>query len=176
MDAKKFGGFIAKRRKEQGMTQAELAGRLNVTDKAVSRWERGMGFPDIGTLEPLAQALGVNLLELMRAEQLEEPVEQTEATDALSDTLELVRLQQKLLRQRSIHCLFLGLLGGAILVLGIYLYMKQQFYLSAIGGADGPTAIWVVGKAFWPEPGIACMVIGIAVLVAAMVLGLRRKR
>lgn len=108
MDAKKFGGFIAKRRKEQGMTQAELAGRLNVTDKAVSRWERGMGFPDIGTLEPLAEALGVNLLELMRAEQLEEPVEQTEATDALSDTLELVRLQQKLLRQRSIHCLFWG--------------------------------------------------------------------
>lgn len=47
MDAKKFGAFISERRKEQHMTQAGLAGKIGVTDKAVSRWERGLGFPDI---------------------------------------------------------------------------------------------------------------------------------
>ena len=44
MDAKKFGAFISERRKEQHMTQAGLAGKIGVTDKAVSRWERGLGF------------------------------------------------------------------------------------------------------------------------------------
>ena len=54
MDAKAFGAFIAEKRKELGMTQSDLAAQLSVTDKAVSRWERGLGFPDISTLEPLA--------------------------------------------------------------------------------------------------------------------------
>ena len=72
MDAKKFGAFIADRRKQQHMTQAELAGQIGVTDKAVSRWERGLGFPDINTMEPLADALGISLLELMRSEVQEE--------------------------------------------------------------------------------------------------------
>ena len=47
MDAKKFGAFISDRRKQQHMTQAELAGKIGVTDKAVSRWERGLGFPEV---------------------------------------------------------------------------------------------------------------------------------
>ena len=71
MEAKKFGQFIAGIRKEKKMTQAELAGKIHVTDKAISRWERGLGFPDIQTLEPLAQALGISVLELMRSERQE---------------------------------------------------------------------------------------------------------
>ena len=75
MDAKKFGAFISERRKEQHMTQAGLAGKIGVTDKAVSRWERGLGFPDINTMEPLATALGVSLLELMKSEIISEEVQ-----------------------------------------------------------------------------------------------------
>lgn len=69
MDSKVFGQFIAKTRKEKGMTQADLAEIIGVTDKAVSRWERGIGFPDINTLEPLANALGLSIFELMRSER-----------------------------------------------------------------------------------------------------------
>ena len=58
MDVKMFGAFLAQVRRAQGLTQAELAEQLHVTDKAVSRWERGVGLPDINTLEPLADALG----------------------------------------------------------------------------------------------------------------------
>ena len=65
MDAKMFGAFLARVRREQGLTQAELAEQLHVTDKAVSRWERGVGLPDINTLEPLADALGLSLADLM---------------------------------------------------------------------------------------------------------------
>lgn len=69
MDANRFGAFIATLRREQNMTQAQLAVLLRVTDKAVSRWERGLGFPDVGTLLPLSRALGVSISELMNAQK-----------------------------------------------------------------------------------------------------------
>lgn len=65
MDAKEFGAFLAQVRRERNMTQAELAQQLHATDKAVSRWERGIGLPDINTLEPLADVLGLTLADLM---------------------------------------------------------------------------------------------------------------
>ena len=71
MDNERFGAFIAQLRKEQGLTQRELADRLNVTDKAVSKWETAKGFPDVKLLEPLAQALGVSLVELMQGKRQE---------------------------------------------------------------------------------------------------------
>ena len=69
MDAKKFGAFLAAVRRENGLTQKALAEKLYVTDKAVSRWERGIGLPDVNTLEPLSEALGVSVLELIRSEK-----------------------------------------------------------------------------------------------------------
>ncbi len=60
MDAKQMGMFISELRKENNITQAQLAKELHVSDKVVSRWERGLGFPDINTIEPLAEALNVN--------------------------------------------------------------------------------------------------------------------
>ncbi len=58
MDNIRFGSFVAQLRKERGLTQKELAQRLHVTDKAVSKWETGRGFPDLKLLEPLAQNPG----------------------------------------------------------------------------------------------------------------------
>ena len=72
MDAQKFGAFVAQCRKEKKMTQVDLAAKLNVTDKAISRWERGVGFPDINTIEPLAAALDVSVAELMKSERIDE--------------------------------------------------------------------------------------------------------
>lgn len=65
MDAKATGALIAGRRKELGLSQAELAERLHVTDKAVSRWETGRGMPAIDSLEPLAEALSLTVSELL---------------------------------------------------------------------------------------------------------------
>ena len=66
MDNIRFGSFVAQLRKERGLTQKELAQRLHVTDKAVSKWETGRGFPDLKLLEPLAQTLEVSLVELLQ--------------------------------------------------------------------------------------------------------------
>ena len=96
MDAKKIGTFIATLRKENNMTQVELAQKLQVTDKAVSKWERGLGFPDINTIEPLADALGVSVLEIMRSERIAETeITQDTASAALTDIFEFVKLQRK---------------------------------------------------------------------------------
>ena len=70
MDAKATGTLIAARRKEKGLSQAELAERLHVTDKAVSRWETGRGMPAIDSLEPLAEVLGITVSELLAGRAL----------------------------------------------------------------------------------------------------------
>lgn len=65
MEKKTFGIMIAERRKASGMTQAELAEKMGITDKAVSKWERDISYPDISTLPHLAEVLGVSIDELM---------------------------------------------------------------------------------------------------------------
>ena len=65
MNAKDMGLFINELRKENKMTQMELADKIHVTDKAVSRWERGIGFPDVQLLPSLAEALYISVAELI---------------------------------------------------------------------------------------------------------------
>ena len=62
-----LGGRIARLRKEKGMTQLELADRMGVTDKAVSKWERDVSCPDIASMPRLAEVLGATVDELMQA-------------------------------------------------------------------------------------------------------------
>lgn len=68
MDAKKIGALIAQLRKTRGLTQKALAEKLHVSDKAVSRWETGKGFPDTSLLKPLSDALGISVGELLAGE------------------------------------------------------------------------------------------------------------
>ena len=70
MTSKSMAEVIGSRRKELGMTQKELADKMNVTDKAVSKWERGIACPDTGSIPKLAQILGLSLEELMRADSV----------------------------------------------------------------------------------------------------------
>ena len=64
------GALIRRLREERKMTQLQLAEELAVSDKAVSRWETGRGYPDVSLLERLAEALGVSLIELMSGEDV----------------------------------------------------------------------------------------------------------
>ena len=136
MEAKKFGQFIAGIRKEKKMTQAELAGKIHVTDKAISRWERGLGFPDIQTLEPLAQALGISVLELMRSERQEtekqdqQPEEfrytQGEVAEMLQNAGDISRQQKKQDRDANV------IAGIVLAAITIIVWMTK---LASFGGA-----------------------------------------
>ena len=64
------GAAIRELREEKGLTQAELAERIGVSSKTVSKWETAKGLPDIALLKPLAQALGISLIELMNGEHI----------------------------------------------------------------------------------------------------------
>lgn len=116
MDNKKTGALIAQRRQELVLTQKELG----VSDRAVSKWERAAGFPDVSLLELLADALDVSVLELIRGERLaaeEQPSFETERS-ARTAVRELgARLQQRMHRYRRVIIVLTVLLitGGAVL-------------------------------------------------------------
>ena len=78
MDKESFGAALAEHRKKQGMTQRQLAEKLSVTDKAVSKWERGLSYPDVTLLEPLADALSISVETLLRCES-SAPIRKDEA-------------------------------------------------------------------------------------------------
>jgi transcriptional regulator with XRE-family HTH domain len=145
-----FGKFIAKIRKEKNITQADLANELGVTDKAVSRWERGKGFPDINTLEPLSSALGITVLELMRSEKADmknKKLSESEITEIVVNAVEMERENQKqdkmVTRIGLVTTFIIAILvklwshssvGGAVFVgavaalftSGVYLYIKNK--------------------------------------------------
>lgn len=75
MDCKRTGSLIAKVRKEKNMTQVELARKLNISDKAVSKWERGQGCPDVTLLNELAEVLGINVKDILSGEMISNDVD-----------------------------------------------------------------------------------------------------
>lgn len=100
MEKKTIGGLIAALRKANGMTQKELAERLNVSDKTVSRWERDDGAPDLSVIPAIAEIFGVTCDELLRG-QRRSPVERAEPQEDTQSTLKGEQ-QKKLLMKSSL--------------------------------------------------------------------------
>lgn len=103
MDREMLGRFIAQRRKERNMTQRELAEKLHVTDKAVSKWERGAGCPDISLLEPLAEALELSvdqLLTYQTAPTEPEAAAESVTSQAVQAVLDLTLAERRVRRMR----------------------------------------------------------------------------
>lgn len=124
MDNQKFGQFILSLRKEKGWTQLELAEKLNVTDKAVSKWERGVGFPDIKMIEPIAEVFDVSILEIMRSEKIsEQPIPMESATEAINNVIDVVAYQRKIERRN----ILITIIVFAIFVMLIFLIDTMQW-------------------------------------------------
>lgn len=119
MDKTCFGNFIARQRRQLGMTQRELAERLHVTDRAVSKWERGCSYPDVTLLEPLAAALEVSVEELLTGHQREpEALGAVQAVLAISGEEKKQRLVQR--RRTALAAI------AAALVLAVLLVMQSN--------------------------------------------------
>lgn len=155
MDREKTGALIAAARKARGLTQKELAERLHISDRAVSKWERGAGFPDVSLLEPLADALGLSVLDLLRGEEQETP--EPEGTVRRCLAL-LVRQTKEKTRKR------LGQILGSLLALavagfvlfgildraGVFLWPVSQTVTAVVYSPDGEltgeTTVTIDGK------------------------------
>ena len=88
MNAQKTGSLIAAIRKEQNRTQQDLANELGVSSAAISKWERGIGFPDVSLIEPLATSLGITISELFKGERIENS-DANEYESLLSDVVKV---------------------------------------------------------------------------------------
>lgn len=105
-----IGNFIGKKRKELNLTQAQLAEKLGVSNKTVSKWENGKCMPDYGIIQPLCAELGISVSELMDGE--EQPQDSIRAYDD-GQILDLIKRTQALESQRT------TLSGVILIVLGI---------------------------------------------------------
>ena len=130
MDAKATGGLIARRRKEQNWSQGDLAERLHVTDKAISKWETGRGIPSVDLLEPLAEALGLTVSELLSGRELT-PEELPRAAEA--QVMESMERERRTRRRGFFATAALALIGIAAIGVGTWL---AAHYLGSVPETD----------------------------------------
>lgn len=167
MDSGKTGTLIAEARKAKGLTQRQLAETLHISDRTVSKWERGAGFPDVALLEPLADALGLTVRSLLRGEA--EPPEAESAgtvSDAPEDVLlrEVIRTlyqQQRGKLRRNIGRIFGGL--AALALVGFVLFgildrsgaFQREIARTVTAGIYqdaervGETTVTIEGSLYW---------------------------
>ena len=109
IDRQKFGVFVAELRKEKGLTQKELAQRLMISDKAISKWETGNSIPDVTLLVPLAAELGVSVTELLECRRMEytENMDTAQTDVLLKKVIELSEeeREQKKVKNKKIYLL-----------------------------------------------------------------------
>ena len=149
MNQTAIGGYIARKRKEQNLTQAQLAQQLGVSNKTISKWENGKGMPDYSIIQRLCGAIHVTLPELMDGEDAAENSVHVYDNEQI---LDLLRRTQELERQKG------ALYGLVLVVLGIASGAMskttggtdvQDFFSGILMGlsvAEILAGIWVAGK------------------------------
>ena len=149
MDALETGKRIQELRKQHGWTQKELAERICVSDKAVSKWERGLNFPDMALLKPLAEVLETSVTELLGIEN-QQPAQAAEIVTAVAAE-ETARLRKEI-RNRAMICLVSGVIwlvtqfviSSTINRMGIY---DKTIHVCTLGMAGCAGSL--IGNSFW---------------------------
>ena len=145
MDQSKIGKFIAACRKEQGMTQANLAEKLGISDRAVSKWETGKSMPDSGIMLELCGILGINVNELLSGERI-----MTEAYDrAAEQNLLALKRKEEQSNRRMLRMGWVIRIGAAVIFVLAILLAKLaagegviRFLLIALGMFTFGFGLW----------------------------------
>ena len=167
MDSGKTGALIAEARKAMGLTQRQLAETLHISDRTVSKWERGVGFPDVALLEPLADALGLTVRSLLRGEAEPPEAESAETVSAapedvlLREVIRSLYQQQRGKLRRNIGRVFGGL--AALALVGFVLFgildrsgaFQREIARTVTAGIYqdaervGETTVTIEGSLYW---------------------------
>lgn len=165
----KIGNFICELRKSKGLSQTELGNKLNVTNKAVSRWETGRGLPDSSLLLPLAKELGVTVDEILRGEFV---TSDAELNTPKAPCVEIQEKSTQIKRQNAIldyRGIKKQLLRDSLIVIPTFIFICVWLYLGLNPNIDlTPTADYqtsVIINLFVP-----LMIIGAAQIVYASFL------
>lgn len=144
MKMEKVGNFIRQKRKDKNFTQKELAKELGVSDKAISKWERGICCPDISLLKELSSILGVSVNELLLGEDIKE-LEKEKTDDVLIDSVNKYTSIEK--RKR----VGLWLLTIVVVIINIIFIFIMTLMYNQINGTGGITINSIQNKYFTDE-------------------------
>lgn len=133
MDLVKIGKYIAGKRKALGMTQKQLAEKLNMSDKSVSKWERGICLPDVSVYMELCEILGISINEFLAGEDIDaENVEKKSEDNIIQVTKDSKKKQKNL---KSILAVVTTFAVIMVLVLGavfVHKVMQPKNYITAV--------------------------------------------
>lgn len=121
MNQEKIGKFILKLRREKNMTQQELADRIGVTDRAISKWENGRGLPDLSLMMPLCKELGITINELISGEQIEKEDYQSKLEENIFKTIDYTN--RKFANKNKIFKIVVGTIITIVLIVGLMFFV-----------------------------------------------------
>ena len=118
MNQEKIGKFIAELRKEKKLTQIDLANKLGITDRAISKWENGRGLPDLSLLTPLCEILDVSINELLSGSRLDKKDYQEKLEKNIIDAIDYT--DKKIRKTKKI---FIIILSVIIMFIALFMVM-----------------------------------------------------
>ena len=130
MENQKIGNFIKELRKEKNLTQKELADKLLITDRAVSKWERGLSCPDISLLDDLSDILGVSVIELLKGRRLDkdEVINNKELIESMNYANK--NMKQKIKKISNLFCTFIICFISLLLIINnvkSFIYTHREY-------------------------------------------------
>ena len=142
MNQEKIGKFIAELRKENNMTQQELADKLMITDRAVSNWENGRRLPDYSLLKDLCEILHISINELFACERLSNEDYKKKADENLMNALEnsSFSLQEKIIyykkkwKKEHISTFVVAIISWIVLIVSLKIQKVDFYLIGTIGG------------------------------------------
>jgi len=139
MNHSRTGEMIANARKERGYTQKQLAEILHISDRTVSKWERGKGFPDVSLLEPLAKSLNLTISEIVIGEKRD-----SDSTHAMSDD-EVLKTAASIIKKavaKQLHKKIIATSLAAIFpfLIGAFFWSSIPYELAILVGTSTPYA------------------------------------
>lgn len=149
MDNAKMGVLIQDSRKEKGLTQKDIAEKLGITDRAVSKWERGICAPDIAYIEELAEMLGLTVAELIAGQRMEQPPA-VEVESAIKETITYskneMRTKRKAANKRTVIAGAIVLVLALTVTIGLFWYKGVFYKIGTYPSPDGKTVTTVYSR------------------------------
>ncbi len=136
MNQVKIGRFIAELRKEKNMTQKELAEKLKITDRAVSKWENGRGMPELSLIKPLSEALDISINELLSGEKIAKEEYQEKFEENIINTINYTGTRMS--RAKTV----IIVLSAVFLLIAVFLSTSYAVNMRRMKNSEPVTSTW----------------------------------